>query len=338
MTPLERMHNTFAGRPVDRLPVHPIVMTLASRLAGISYRSYLTDYRRLVEAQLRAMDEFEVDVATLCSDPCREAADCGAEVRWFEDQPPAHSTRDALLRDKRALATLKQPDPLGGGRMHDRVKGVALFREKIGGEVPILGWVEGPMAQAADLRGLDTVMYDLVDDTDFIADLFEFVTVMELGFARAQIEAGADIIGVGDAAASLVGPSLYHEYVLPYEKRLVDGIHALGCPVRLHICGNIDALLPGIATLGVEMIDVDYLTDLSLARPALGPAVTILGNTEPVRFFLNGTPAEVKADLARCHRLAGERFIVGAGCEIPPGSPHENVRAMAEYAAEAVRR
>lgn len=335
MNALERMNNTFAGRPVDRLAVQPIVMTFAARLAGIPYREYVTDYRKLVDAQLRLVEDFEIDLADLCSDPCREACDCGAEVRWFDDQPPAHSTNDALLPDKRVLATLKMPDPLGGGRMHDRVKGVALFREKVGGEVPILGWVEGPVAQAADLRGIDAIMLDLVDDPGFATDLFEFAVAMELAFARAQVDAGADIIGVGDAASSLVSPGLYREYVLAYQKRLVDGIHAMGCPVRLHICGNIDHLLSGIATLGVEMIDVDYLSDLSLVRPALGPDVTILGNTEPVRFFLNGTPDEVAADLARCHRECGDRFIVGAGCEIPPLSPDENVRAMAAYARNA---
>lgn len=338
MNALERMQNTFAGRPVDRLPVQPIVMTFAARLAGIPYREYVTDYRKLVEAQLRLIEQFEIDLADLCSDPCREAADCGAEVRWFEDQPPAHSARDALLRDKRTLATLKLPDPLGGGRMHDRVKGVALFRERIGGEVPILGWVEGPVAQAADLRGIDTIMLDLVDDPEFTTDLFEFVTALEMSFARAQVEAGADMIGVGDAASSLVSPALYREYVLPYQKRLVDGIHALGCPVRLHICGHIDHLLPGIAELGVEMIDVDYPSDLALVRPALGPSVAILGNTEPVRYLLNGTPEEVRADLARCHRTAGDPFVVGAGCEVPTFSPDANVLALVEYARSSVQR
>ncbi|NLC55931.1 MAG: uroporphyrinogen decarboxylase [Armatimonadetes bacterium] len=335
MTPLERMRNTFAGRPVDRLAVQPIVMTFAARFAGIPYRDYVTDYRQLVSAQLRVAEAFGIDLASLCSDPCREAADCGATIRWFADQPPAHAASEALLRDKRTLATLKLPDPLGGGRMHDRVKGVALFRERVGGFLPILGWVEGPVAQAADLRGIDAVMLDLVDDPAFATDLFEFVTALELAFAKAQVEAGADIIGVGDAASSLVSPGLYTEYVLPYQQRLIAGIHALGCPVRLHICGNIDHLLPGIATLGVEMIDVDYPSDLAKVRPALGPEVTILGNLEPVRYLLNGTPAQIHTELTRCHALAGERFIVGAGCEVPPHTPPENLHALAAYAAAA---
>src|ERR1019366_2922794 len=102
----------------------------------------------------------------------------------------------------------------------------------------IEGWVEGPIAEGADLRGINTLMLDFFDDPAFVRDLFAFVVEMELRFAREQLRAGADVIGVGDAAASLVGPDIYNELVWPYEKKLVDGIHALGGKARLHICGN----------------------------------------------------------------------------------------------------
>ena len=48
-------------------------------------------------------------------------------------------------------------------------------------------------------------MVDFIDDPAFIAELFDFTVTLGLRFAKLQIEAGADIIGVGDAAASLAG-------------------------------------------------------------------------------------------------------------------------------------
>ena len=36
---------------------------------------------------------------------------------------------------------------------------------------------------------------------------------------KAQIQAGADFVGIGDAVVSLVSPSMYDEFVLPFEKR-----------------------------------------------------------------------------------------------------------------------
>jgi len=43
----------------------------------------------------------------------------------------------------------------------------------------------------------------------------------------------------------------------------------------------------------------------------------------------NGTPAEVIQAVQECRRQAGMRFIVGAGCEVPRGTPEDNIRAMA---------
>jgi uroporphyrinogen-III decarboxylase len=82
------------------------------------------------------------------------------------------------------------------------------------------------------------LMLDFYDDPVFVEELFGFVVEDATACARAQIQAGADIIGVGDAAASLVGPRVYEKFVWPYEKKLVDGIHAADGRVRLHICGN----------------------------------------------------------------------------------------------------
>lgn len=331
MQPRDRMFRVFAGQPVDRLPAQPICMTFAARTASVDYYSYVTDYRVLVDAQVRTAERFDLDIVTLCSDPCREAADCGAPVRWFPDQPPAHDPRDPLIKEKRDLGRLHQPDPYGG-RMHDRVKGAALLKEKVGGDLPILGWIEGPMAEAADLRGMNEIMLDLIDDPSFVHDLFAFIVEMELNFARAQIDAGIDIIGIGDAAASLVGPDLYRTLIFPYQQRMVDGLHAMGCPVRLHICGNVTHLLADMGRLGVEMVDIDAPTDLGLARERMGPDVAILGNIHPVLYLLEGTPEQVFEGLADCHEQVGDRYIVGPGCEVPPLSPPENVRAVVDYA------
>ena len=89
-------------------------------------------------------ERFDFDYVSCISDPAREAADCGATVHYFDNQPPAVDETTRCLADKSVLAELKVPDPLGGGRMHDRVQAAALFRERIGGEKLIEGWIEGP--------------------------------------------------------------------------------------------------------------------------------------------------------------------------------------------------
>jgi MtaA/CmuA family methyltransferase len=331
MNSRERVLAHLAGQPVDRLPLMPITMQFACDRIGAKYRDYGNDYRVLVEGQMRVAEQFGFDYVNTMSDPAREAADCGATVEFFENAPAAMVEEQALLADKTTLAGLKIPDPLGGGRMHNGVQAIALFQEKLRGEKLIEGWIEGPMAEAADLRGINTIMLDFYDDPPFVRDLFEFVVAMELRFARAQVEAGIDLMGVGDAAASLVGPEIYEEFVWPYEKKLIDGLHALGTRARLHICGNTRFALSGMGRLGCEIVDLDSLSPMAEARAKMGPNQILLGNINPVTVLRGGTPEGVFRAIGECHRQAGARYIVGPGCEIPRDTPPENVRALAEY-------
>ncbi len=224
-------------------------------------------------------------------------------------------------------------DPFGPGVM-DKISSVEVcdILCKARQEKLIEGWVEGPCAEAADLRGINTLMLDFYDDPTFVRGLFEFIIDMELRFARAQVDAGIDVVGVGDAAASLVGPAIYEEFVWPYEKKLVDGLHALGTRVRLHICGNTRRILAGMGKLGCDIVDLDSLASLFEAREKMGPQQVLLGNIDPVRVLREGTAESVYAAIAECHRQAGHHYIVGAGCEIPRDSPIPNVRALADYA------
>lgn len=332
MNGYERIRACIDGKPLDALPFMPITMMFAADHIGVPYGKYAADYRLLVEGQLRAAEAYDFDFVSCISDPARESADCGATVVWFDDQPPALDESRALLADKAALGGLKQPDPLGGGRMTDRVLAAALFREKTGGEKLIEGWVEGPIALSADLRGINHLMMDFFEEPDFVRELMAFAVETGLAFAKAQIDAGADIIGVGDAAASLVGPMVYDDYVWQYEKQLVDGIHAAGGMVRLHICGNTSPLLESMGKLGCEIVDLDHMVSMADARAAMGPDQVLLGNIDPVSVLRGGTPDGIRAALKVCHAACGDHYIVSAGCEVVRDTPLENVRAMRDFA------
>lgn len=175
MNGYERITAMLAGRPVDHLPLMPITMMFAGDQLGVPYRMYVSDYAVLVEAQIRTAEKFGFDYVSCISDPTREAAECGARIQWFDNQPPAIDENNALLADKEVLVGLKSPDPLAGGRMYDRVQAAALFRQRVGGQYLIEGWIEGPCAEAADLRGINRLMLDFYDDPQFVRDLFEFV-------------------------------------------------------------------------------------------------------------------------------------------------------------------
>jgi MtaA/CmuA family methyltransferase len=330
----ERILAHLAGERVDSLPAMPITMTFAARGIGANYLEYCTDSRVQVEGQAWVAETFDVDYVSAISDPAVEATDCGAPTVFFPDDPPANNGQTPLLLDKGLLDHLEQPHIKPQGRMANRLAVIEGLKRRSGEHKLVEGWIEGPCAEAADLRGINNLMLDFYDDPQFVQRLFEFVLALELEFAAAQIAAGADLIGIGDAAASLVGPHIYSEYVWPYEQRMVEGVQRLGAKVRLHICGNTRRILRGMGELGAEIVDLDFLAGLDEARAQMGPHQVLLGNIAPVRDLRNGTQQSVYAVMAECHRQAGERYIAGAGCEVPRDTPPENLSALIRYARE----
>ncbi|MCE0522465.1 MAG: uroporphyrinogen decarboxylase family protein [Methylacidiphilales bacterium] len=318
------------GEPVERTLCLPITMMFAADYAHHSYLDYATKASVQAESQARLAEAFELDHVSVISDPAVEASDWGATVAYFDEQPPAIDERTPLLKEPANLAKLPTPAPATGKRMSNRLEAVTEMRRRVGPDLLVEGWVEGPCAEASDLRGINTLMTDFFDDEEFVKALFERVVEVATNFARLQIEAGADIIGIGDAAASLVGPELYEEFVWPWEKKLVDAIHQAGGMTRLHICGNTNFALENIGRLGCTVVDLDSMVDLRKARAVLTNQV-IDGNLDPVRLVLKGSARDVLEALNRCQDQAGRRYIAAAGCEIPRGTSPENLKAFSDF-------
>ena len=338
MTPLERIRFTLAGKPVDSLPAQPMVMMFAARYAGMPFIDYTRDGLKMAEAQLRVTEDFDIDCLLTCSDPAREVIDIAGDgsVEWFEDQGPAINEERAALLDMGRLKTFRIPDPMGGGRMHDRIRGIEKMAREIGGHRSIVGWVEGPLALAQELRGLNHVMMDFLENPSFVDDLLEFSADVAIPYASAQIAAGADTIGMSDAAASLIGPTHYRRFVQPRQKRVLEAIRAAhpGIITRLHMCGQTGPLLEAMAELPADIFELDFPVDLNLARKHLGAHRVISGNVSTVSTLLTGTTDAVYREAARCHAISGARHIVNSGCEVSPMTPPDNLRALIRYARE----
>ena len=112
----------------------------------------------------------------------------------------------------------------------------------------------------------------------------------------------------------------------------MDAIHAMGGKVRLHICGNTRRIVDGMGTLGCEMVDIDFPVPMEEARAKTGPGQTLAGNLNPVKDVRDGTPETIVRALETLQQNAGPQWIVAAGCEIVRDTPHENVRAMVQFA------
>ena len=327
MNSLERVNARLKGEPVDKIPNLNIFMSMVAKQAGVSYKEYVSDYRKLVEGNLRCAEKFGIDAVCAISDPMRETSAFGANIHFPDDGVPY--SEPPLLADSLDLSRLSIVDPHDSPRTLDRIKAVESLRKEVGGEYPVIGWVEGVLAETADLRSVGNLLVDLMDEPPELSELMEIVFRQQLLFAKAQIDAGADIIGVGNAVASLVGPDLYKKYALDYDKATVAYIHDHGAKVKLHICGNITSLLGLLGEVNADIVDIDWMVDFGEAvRAFSGKPTSVSGNMDPVAVMLQGNADTVREMVMDCICKGDNTTIIAAGCEVPAAAPEENLRLM----------
>ncbi len=329
MNSRERCLAAIEGRPVDRVPVFPLLMFLPAHRIGISYRQYATDGHALAEAQLKARETFGLDAITGCSDAFRVSADLGGDMEYPEEGTP--HLRVPLIESEAHLARLSRPDPLApGSRMADRTRAVAEMQRAAGDECLVVGWVDMPFAEACSACGLTGFMMLLNDDPLLAHSILDFLTNIVIDFSIAQVRTGAPMIGAGDAAASLLSPAMYRDFALPYEMRVFAAIHAAGGLGKLHICGNTTHLLPELTRSGADLYNVDHLVDFGVAAGVYGAAgACFKGNMDPVREILQASAAQCERRARECIRAAaGKRYMLSAGCEIPAAVSDEVLAAF----------
>lgn len=332
MTKNERLSQlVHDGTTGGHVLFHPIFMHFAARFFGSTYREFASDYRVLVESNVRCLEFFDYDAIMLLSDPYRETSAFGAKVTFPEDGVP--QCRDTVVTTIDDVRNLKNPDLYRAERTRGRIDACRYSRELLGDATPIIGWVEGPLAEACDLAGVNDTLLKIALEPDFVRALMDTCLITAKDFARAQVENGATIIGVGDAICSQIAPDMYREMIVPLHIELFDYIHSLGALVKLHICGNITHLLKELPHEFLDIVDIDWMVDMEEAYDALGRDTIVCGNLDPVSVIQDlpgDTVFERSKDLVQ--RMQGKKFILSGGCEITVNTPVENITKMKDAA------
>ncbi len=328
MTKKEHFEQLCAGKLSGPVLFRPILMHFAARFNGNTYREFASDYQVLVRSNLACMEYFETDLVGLISDPYRETSAFGAKISFPEEAVPRCD--EILIKTYDDVKNLKRPDVYQCERTLDRIRGAELFQKELKGEVPVIGWIEGPLAEACDLAGISNMLMQLMVDPDFASLLLDKCTQTAKDFAQAQIEAGCDIIGIGDAICSQIDQITYDHYIKARHLEIISFIHDSGAKVKLHICGNITHLLPSLKDLGLDILDIDFMVSLEQAFRILGPDVIRCGNINPVEIQdkTAGEIGEITSQLLEAEK--GRKFILSAGCEITVNTPVRNLKIMKE--------
>ena len=166
-----------------------------------------------------------------------------------------------------------------------------------------------------------------------------------LVYARAQCARGIDALKLSSplAGAGFISSGMYEEFVLPYEKAIVDMAHdEFGVPCYTHTCGAIGDRLELMLASGIdglECLDPPPLgtVDLAAAVDRIGNRCFIKGNLDSVN-ELTKTPNEV-------FKIAMERIAVGrkakgyilsSACSVSPKVPPENILILSKAVRETV--
>ena len=308
------------------LPFQPILMHFAARLHGKTYGEFASDHQVLVKSNIRALEEFDLDWVELISDPYRETSAFGAKIEYIPEGVP--KCLNLLVKTIEDVHALRIPDVYKAERTLDRIKCAELYQKILKGTIPVFGWIEGPLAEACDLVGVSEMLMMLMIDPDFCNFLMDKCMVTAKAFARAQIDAGCDVIGIGDAICSQIDEITYDEFVKDRHKELVSYIQKMGARVKMHICGDINHLLPSLSELNLDILDLDSQVEHDHAFQIMGANVALCGNINPVTIQNSSVEKLEQITKSFVNAQRGKKFILSGGCEITVNTPTQNIRAM----------
>ena len=309
---------------------YPILMHFAARYNSKTYGEFASDFRILVQSNIKCLEDFDLDLISLISDPYRETAAFGANVEFIPAGVP--KCLNTIVSSSKDIENLRNPDVYACDRTLDRIKGVEYYKKLLKDEVPVMGWVEGPLAEACDLAGVSEMLILLMTEPGLSAVLLDKCLITAKEFAKAQVDAGCDLIGIGDAICSQIDVDTYRAFVFDRHKELVDFIHSLGAFVKLHICGDTTHLWPLLSELKVDIFDPDFMTNMENAHNIFGQEVTLSGNMNPVELQDLTRDETIKQTRKLIYENTGRKFILSAGCEITVNTPPANILAMREAA------
>lgn len=337
MTSLERVQAVLAGKMPDRLPVIPQGFMFSMRTAGYDIGQVNRSPAKMAEAHRISQEKYGYDGCVVDVDDATLAEACGAKVIFRENDVATVDEHHPVLEDLRDIDDLKLPDPMKDGRICEWLETVQRLKERLGDHVFIMGRADqGPFSLLSLLRGTQEFMMDLPDEEpEVIHHALEWATEAHARFARAQLLAGANATSMGDAYASadLISPNMYREFANPYEKQVVQKISDLGLPYSIHICGDASSIVADMGSTGAQILEIDWKTDMGLARRVVPGNVVLMGNIDPSDPMCIGTPEKVKAQIKdMIAKTQGRGIIISSGCALGANTKPENMAAMVESA------
>jgi uroporphyrinogen-III decarboxylase len=216
---------------------------------------------------------------------------------------------------------------------------IDLVLQRVGSTTSVHAEIFSPWTQLMELFGYEQALMYVLDDPAKIHAILRAYTrgAADLGTQQARRNVDAVLISSAFAGGGFISPAQYEEFVLPYERAVVERIHKEGVPVYTHTCGNIGDRLELMVATGIDGIDtLDPpplgTVDLEDAKRRVGDQIFFKGNIDPVNTLLRKSREQVREDAL--WRLAvgspGSGLILSSACSVSPRVPPENLTELVE--------
>jgi len=285
------------------------------------------------EVTITAAEFLHVDAAIIFADLLLPLEVMGLPFYFSAGEGPVIESPLRTREDIDRLQTDKASDL---GYVAEAVRVVA---KHFGDKLPVIGFCGAPFTLASYMiEGggsrhyikTKNLMYSQPQAWD---ELLRKLVEVTSTYARAQVEAGADVIQVFDSWVGCLSVEDYRKFVLPRTTELIRSLKASGAPV-IYFGTDTSTLLASMKETGADVIGLDWRIPLDEGWQRLGNEAAVQGNLDPALLFADWK--QVKAGAARILDQAGGRpgHIFNLGHGILPETPVENVRALAEYIQE----
>jgi len=323
------MYNIIHSTEIKALPV----MTYPGLdLTGRTIKEVICNGEFQYECMKALSEKYPSIASVTVMDLSVEAEAFGSPVKYAENEVPSVTAK--IVENLAAIQALRVPR-VGEGRTSVYIQAAGLSAEKITGR-PTFGGTIGPFSLAGRLLDMTEIMVGLMLEPEMVHALLEKCTEFLIKYARAFKDAGANGIIIAEPASGLLSPANCTEFSSDYIKRIVDAVQDDYFMVILHNCGNTKNLVPSLLSTGAAGLHFGNAVDMRDIMPQIPWGRVAFGNIDPAGTFKNGSVAEMKEKTWELlqHTANYKNFVLSSGCDVPPGTPVENIEAFYDTLSE----
>jgi MtaA/CmuA family methyltransferase len=330
-TPKRRfLSGLFGGRKGNRISVANPTSIISIELmekTGISFPDAHLDSLKMAELAAAGYEILGFDSIMPEFSVQQEAEALGCTVDWGSPTMmpdakthPAKEVKDLHISEN----LLEKPS------MKVVLQALELLRKNYGAQVAIIGKVMGPWTISYHMAGVQQFLLWTLTDPGKVRHFLDRLKEVTITFAKAQLQAGADVIVIADhATGDLVSPKTYQDFLLPVHQEINQRI---GGPTILHICGNCSDRLRLFVEAGFDSYHFEWQVDAKMAVQVVNHEMSLIGNIDNKNVLFGGKPEDVYKQ-ARYSIEAGVD-ILAPECAIPLQTPLANLKAIVEAARE----